>query len=143
VLRGEGEGGKRSLICSLCATEWDFSRLLCLNCGEETERKLPVYVAEEFPHVRVEACDTCRTYIKAVDLTRNGLAVPVVDELASVALNFWGGRARVCETATEFIGNVGGRCSEFHRGGNRRGPQPAQDAEEFVQHRGPLVLRLA
>lgn len=89
VLRGEGEGGKRSLVCSLCATEWDYRRLLCPNCGEETERKLPVYVAEEFPHVRVEACDTCRTYIKAVDLTRNGLAVPVVDELASVALNLW------------------------------------------------------
>ncbi len=89
VLRGEGEGGKRSLVCSLCATEWEFRRLLCPNCGEEAERKLPVFVAEEFPHVRIEACDTCRTYIKAVDLTRNGLAVPIVDELASVALNVW------------------------------------------------------
>jgi FdhE protein len=89
VLRGEGEGGKRSLLCSLCSTEWDFRRLLCAHCGEEVERKLPVYVAEEFPHVRVEACDTCRTYIKSVDLTKNGLAVPVVEELASVALNLW------------------------------------------------------
>ncbi len=89
VLRGEGEGGKRSLICSLCATEWGFRRLLCPNCGEESERKLPVYVAEEFPHVRIEACETCRSYIKSVDLTRNGLAVPVVDELASIALNLW------------------------------------------------------
>jgi FdhE protein len=89
VLRGEGDGGKRSLVCSLCATEWDFRRLLCPNCGEETERNLPVYVAEEFPHVRVEACDGCRTYIKSVDLTKNGLAVPVVEELATVALNLW------------------------------------------------------
>ena len=89
VLRGEGDGGKRSLVCSLCATEWDFRRLLCPNCGEETERNLPVYVAQEFPHVRIEACDTCHTYIKSVDLTKNGLAVPVVDELASVALNLW------------------------------------------------------
>ena len=89
ALRGEGEGGKRSLICSLCATEWDFRRLLCPHCGEEAEHKLPVYVTEEFRHVRVEACDTCRTYIKSVDLTKNGLAVPVVDELATVALNLW------------------------------------------------------
>jgi len=89
VLRGEGDGGKRSLICSLCSTEWDFRRLLCPNCGEETERNLPVYVAREFPHVRIEACDTCRTYIKSVDLTKNGLAVPVVEEIASVALNLW------------------------------------------------------
>jgi len=89
VLRGEGEGGKRSLVCSLCAIEWNFRRLLCPNCGEEAERKLPVYVAEEFPHVRIEACDTCRTYIKSVDLTKNGLAVPIVEELATVALNLW------------------------------------------------------
>jgi len=89
VLRGEGEGGKRSLICSLCATEWDFRRLLCPHCGEESEHRLPVYTAEQFPHVRVEACDSCQTYIKSVDLTKNGLAVPIVDELATVSLNLW------------------------------------------------------
>lgn len=89
VLRGEGDGGKRSLICSLCSTEWDFRRLLCPNCGEESERNLPVYTAEEFPHVRIEACDTCQTYIKSIDLTKNGLAVPVVDELAAISLDVW------------------------------------------------------
>jgi FdhE protein len=89
VLRGEGDGAKRSLICSLCATKWDFRRLLCPNCGEEKEPKLPVYTAQEFPHVRIEACDSCRTYIKSVDLTKNGLAVPVVDEIATVSLNLW------------------------------------------------------
>jgi FdhE protein len=89
VLRGEGDGGKRSLLCSLCATEWDFRRLLCPNCGEEREPKLPVYTAQEFSHVRIEACESCRTYIKSVDLTKDGLAVPVVDELATVSLNLW------------------------------------------------------
>ena len=89
VLRGEGDGAKRSLICSLCSTEWDFRRLLCPNCGEENPEKLPVYTAEELPYVRIEACDTCHTYIKAVDLSRNGLAVPVVDELATVSLDLW------------------------------------------------------
>ncbi|HTS24407.1 MAG TPA: formate dehydrogenase accessory protein FdhE, partial [Bryobacteraceae bacterium] len=44
---------------------------------------------DQFPHVRVEACDSCHTYINSVDLTRNGLAVPVVDELATVSLNVW------------------------------------------------------
>ncbi len=29
------------------------------------------------------------TYIKSVDLTRNGHAIPEVDELATVALNIW------------------------------------------------------
>ncbi len=89
VLRPEGDGGKRSLLCSLCFTEWDFRRLLCPHCGEEDKDKLAIYAAAEFPHIRVEACDTCRCYIKSVDLTRNGLAVPEVDEMAAVALDLW------------------------------------------------------
>src|ERR1700722_5387151 len=34
VLRGEGAGGKRFLLCSTCSTEWAFRRLVCANCGE-------------------------------------------------------------------------------------------------------------
>jgi FdhE protein len=89
ALRGEGDGGKRWLICSLCSTEWEYRRIICPNCGEEEKDKLPVYTAEGLEYVRVEGCDTCRTYLKSVDLTRNGLAVPVVDELATVVLNIW------------------------------------------------------
>lgn len=51
--------------------------------------RLPLYTASEFAHVRVEACDGCKTYIKSVDLTRDCHVVPVVDELATVALNVW------------------------------------------------------
>lgn len=89
VLRPEGDGGKRFLLCSQCFTEWEFRRLLCPNCGEEDQDKLPVFTAEEFPHVRIEACDTCQMYLKAIDLTKNGLAVPEVDELAAPALDLW------------------------------------------------------
>jgi FdhE protein len=89
TLRGEGDGGKRYLVCSLCATEWEFRRILCSNCREENKDKLPVYTAPEFNYVRVEACDSCNSYLKCIDLTRNGLAVAPVDEIASVALNIW------------------------------------------------------
>lgn len=89
VLRPEGDGAKRSLICSRCATEWAFRRIVCPACGEETVEKLAIYTADQFQHVRVEACDTCRYYIKTVDLTKNGHAVPVVDELATIPLNLW------------------------------------------------------
>lgn len=89
TLRVEGDGGKRLLICSFCMREWDFRRLLCPACGEEAENKLPVYVAEQFPHVRVEACDTCKFYIRTVDVTKNGHAVPIVDDLAVLPLTLW------------------------------------------------------
>jgi FdhE protein len=89
VLRGEGDGGKRFLVCSLCSTEWEFRRILCPACGEGHKDKLPVYVTETFDYIRIESCDTCQTYLKSIDLTKNGLAVPIVDELASVSLNVW------------------------------------------------------
>ncbi len=89
VLRPEGDGGKRSLMCAVCFAEWDFNRIRCPGCGEEDEKKLPVYTAAQFGWVRIEACDSCRSYTKAIDLTKNGLAVPEVDEIAAVALDVW------------------------------------------------------
>ncbi len=89
VLRGEGDGGKRSLICSLCSTEWVYRRIVCPNCNEENKDRLPIYTVEQYPFLRVDACDTCHTYLKSVDLTKHGLAVPIVDEIATVALNIW------------------------------------------------------
>lgn len=89
VLRPEGDGAKRFLLCSLCATEWAYRRVICPNCGEQNKDHLPVFSAQEFDYVRLDACETCHTYIKAIDLTKNGNAVPVVDELATVSLNLW------------------------------------------------------
>jgi FdhE protein len=89
VLRGEGDGGKRWLLCSLCSTEWPYRRVLCPGCGEENKDKLPIYTAAQFPAARVDACDTCHTYLKSIDLTKDGHAVPMVDEIATVALNIW------------------------------------------------------
>ena len=89
VLRPEGDGGKRFLLCSFCSEEWEFRRILCPTCGEEGEGKLPVYVAEQLPHIRVEACDTCRFYLRTVDLTKDGHAVPLVDDLAAIPLSLW------------------------------------------------------
>ena len=89
VLRREGDGGKRFLVCNFCAQEWEFRRLLCPNCGEDHERKLPIYVAEQFPHVRVEACETCKSYLPAIDLTKDGNAIPLVDDLAALPLTLW------------------------------------------------------
>jgi FdhE protein len=89
VLRVEGDGGKRSLVCAFCGFEWEFRRILCPTCGEVEEKKLPVYIAEQFPHIRVEACDTCKFFVRTIDLTKDGHAVPVVDDLAAIPLTLW------------------------------------------------------
>jgi FdhE protein len=89
VLRPLGDGAHRNLVCGFCLCEWEFRRIVCAGCGQEDQGKLPVYTAEQFPHMRVECCDACHTYIKSVDFTKNGLADPLVDELASVPLDLW------------------------------------------------------
>ena len=60
VLRPEGDGGKRFLVCSFCLTEWEFRRILCPICGEVDHQKLPRYSADGIAAVRVEACDSCQ-----------------------------------------------------------------------------------
>jgi formate dehydrogenase accessory protein FdhE len=89
VLRREGDGARKSLICMLCAHEWAFRRLYCPACGEEREPQLAFYSSPKIAHVRVDVCDTCHTYLKSVDLTKTGLAVPIVDELATIPLDLW------------------------------------------------------
>jgi FdhE protein len=104
VLRPEGDGAKRSLICLMCSTEWPYGRIVCPACGEQTVEKLAIYTADQFAHVRVEACDTCGCYIKTVDLTRNGLAVPIVDELATIPLNLWAQEQGYVKLQTNMFG---------------------------------------
>ncbi|MGP0071138.1 MAG: formate dehydrogenase accessory protein FdhE [Bryobacteraceae bacterium] len=104
VLRGEGDGGKRWLLCSLCSTEWQYRRVLCPGCGEENKDKLPIYTAAEFPAARVDACDTCHTYLKSIDLTKDGHAIPMVDEIATVALNIWAEEHDYVKLETNLLG---------------------------------------
>lgn len=89
VLRPEGDGGKRSLICSFCSTEWEYRRMICPSCESQDLDRLPVFTDENSTYIRIEACDKCNTFIKTVDLTKDGRAVPVVDEIASVPLTLW------------------------------------------------------
>jgi FdhE protein len=89
VLRRMGDGGARSLVCGFCLNEWEFRRIVCPGCGEENDQKLPVFTATDFDYIRLDCCDSCKTYIKTVDLTLNGHAEPIVDELASAPLDLW------------------------------------------------------
>lgn len=89
ILTTEGEGASRSLLCSLCATEWHYKRVCCPYCGEQDFSKLSYHRASDFPHVRVEVCEECNRYIKSIDLTVDGHAVPLVDEVASLPLDLW------------------------------------------------------
>jgi FdhE protein len=89
TLRDATDGARRNLVCALCHNEWNFHRIFCPACHEQGFDELPVYTAAEFPHLRVEACDTCKSYLLCVDMTKDEMAVPLVDELAAVPLHLW------------------------------------------------------
>jgi len=104
VLHPEGEGSSRWLLCSFCLGEWPFRRIICPWCSEENKEELPRYSAEECAYVHVEACETCKRYIKAVDMSVNGLAVPVVDEAALAVLDVWAGDRRYTKIVRNLLG---------------------------------------
>ncbi|HZJ54434.1 MAG TPA: formate dehydrogenase accessory protein FdhE [Myxococcaceae bacterium] len=83
------DGAARFLGCGLCGTEWQTNRIRCPSCGETDPDRLPGWQSETFPTARVEACETCQRYVKSVDMTIDGLAVPEVDELRSLSLDLW------------------------------------------------------
>lgn len=83
------DGAGRQLVCGTCLMAWPCRRVVCVHCGEEDERQLACFESPAFDHLRVDACDSCGRYLKTVDRTRLGLAVPVVDEVAGAALDLW------------------------------------------------------
>ncbi|HLZ95106.1 MAG TPA: formate dehydrogenase accessory protein FdhE [Candidatus Dormibacteraeota bacterium] len=104
--------GPRMLMCSRCHTSWGYARMTCPSCGEDSSSRLPIFSEEGasagergsvirglptgrtqppadavFPHIRIEACDTCRRYLLNVDTAGDPAAVPLVDELAAIPLD--------------------------------------------------------
>src|SRR4029078_7442398 len=91
VAASESDGGGRQLLCATCLTVWPFRRGGGVYCREEDERKTGYFHTPAFDHLRIDACESCRHYLKTVDLTKLGLAVPIVDEVARGPLHFWAG----------------------------------------------------
>ncbi len=109
--------GGRFLSCARCHASWGYPRMTCAGCGESSTSRLPIFSEEGttsgergsvvrglpvgpngsngsapkaiFPHVRIEACETCRRYLLNVDLASDPAAVPVVDELDALPLDLY------------------------------------------------------
>jgi hypothetical protein len=100
------QGAPRYLICGRCASWWPFSRVTCPTCGEEDSRRITPCVSDRWPWARVDGCDSCRTYVKTFDLRIDGAAsvVPLVDDLATVALDLWAIEAGFRRSALSMAG---------------------------------------
>ena len=63
---------RRALRCSFCAFAWDTGSHGCVYCGETGDKFITpsadAALVEARKHRRVEICNTCRSYMKAVDV---------------------------------------------------------------------------
>ena len=84
-------GSPRRLVCGRCALWWSFARATCPWCGEDDSRRVNSFSPEGDRLVRIDACDTCRAYVKTFDLREPGGkdVVPLVDDVATLTLDVW------------------------------------------------------
>lgn len=104
ALRPEGDGRKRFAVCSLCSAEWSAPRLDCIHCAEQRPEQLPVFTFEQWPHIRVQACETCQSFLKIVDVSVDGHAIPVVDDIASPEVTVWAAEQGYRASAFNLLG---------------------------------------
>lgn len=105
LLRDEPEmKGRRVLVCAVCASEWGFPRATCAGCGTDDRAHLVSHEADSIPHVRLDACRACSSYVKAIDLRRNGRADPFADDLATVELDLWAAEHGLVRLQSNLLG---------------------------------------
>lgn len=82
------EGG-RYLSCVLCNTQWLYNRTQCVRCANNEDNTLEYYYDEGERYVLLQVCKKCDTYIKVIDMRIDGLAVPHLDDIATLSLDLW------------------------------------------------------
>ena len=123
--------GGRFLLCSRCHSTWSYARMTCPGCGEDSSSRLPIFNEEGnasgergsvvrglegrlgdhrkestavFPHIRIEACESCRGYLLNIDLLADPDAVPIVDEIAALPLDLYAGERGFSKITPNLMG---------------------------------------
>ncbi|RMH81111.1 MAG: formate dehydrogenase accessory protein FdhE [Acidobacteria bacterium] len=82
------EGG-RFLVCPLCDSHWLYNRAMCVSCGNVEDESIDYYYDQSNSAVQLQVCKRCGYYIKLVDLRIDGLAIPRMDDVATLTLDLW------------------------------------------------------
>lgn len=77
--------GLRYLHCSLCESEWHMVRVKCTSCF--STKGIQYYHLEQNAVVGAESCDSCHGYLKIINRDKDRHADPLVEDLASLALD--------------------------------------------------------
>ena len=80
--------GRRLLHCSFCWTTWPAKRIFCPFCEKTGGKNLHTVYSEDEKDLRVDVCDVCRKYLKAVDSrATERIIYPPMEQIASLHLD--------------------------------------------------------
>jgi FdhE protein len=82
------EEGRRNFICHFCYHRWTAQRIYCPYCQNRDGEHLHYIYAEEEKGYRIDICDSCRMYIKTVDIRELDHAFyPPLEQISTLHLD--------------------------------------------------------
>jgi len=83
------QDGKKFLICSLCAHEWQTRRMGCVFCDTLEKDNQHYFFSSEEKEYRVYMCDNCHNYLKLVDLRQLDRSFfPKLEQITTLHLDY-------------------------------------------------------
>ena len=81
------DSGMRYLVCSRCDTQWPYARLGCPFCMAPGNGRTKYYLSDDEVY-RLYVCDSCKRYLKTVDLRKApGEVIPAVARVLTAAMD--------------------------------------------------------
>jgi FdhE protein len=81
--------GKKFLICSLCAHEWQTQRMGCVFCDSTDKQDQHYFFSNDEKEYRVYMCDNCQNYLKLIDLRQlNRSFFPKLEQITTLHLDY-------------------------------------------------------
>ena len=80
--------GQRALFCGFCWHQWAAQRIYCPFCETKDSKALHYYFSEKEKNYRIDVCDNCKTYLKAIDQRQTDRIIyPPLEFVASLHLD--------------------------------------------------------
>lgn len=96
--------GGRYLRCVLCKTDWPYDRTTCVSCGSNSDDSFDYFSDDKHACITIQACGKCSSYIKIIDTRIEGQAVPDLEDIATMGLDFWAQGRGLVKVAKNLIG---------------------------------------
>ncbi|MGD9206785.1 MAG: formate dehydrogenase accessory protein FdhE [Desulfobacterales bacterium] len=80
--------GNRVLFCGFCWHQWAAQRIYCPFCENKDGKTLHYLFSQKEKNYRIDVCDSCKTYLKAIDQRNTDRIIyPPLEFVASLHLD--------------------------------------------------------